>query len=80
MQADLWLHCMGALPSGREVTHLEGLPESEVGEEDVFLQRVPNVPLVPLADRFIIDGDASGVVWDPTHQGVQQGCLSCSYP
>ncbi len=61
------------------ITYLESLSESEVWEEDVFLQRVSHLPAVLLGDRLLVDGDGSAVVLYSTHQGVQQSRLTGSY-
>ena len=57
-------------------THHKGLSKSEVGEEDVLLQHVANLPLEVLVERVAVQEDVPGVRPQSTREHVQQRRLS----
>lgn len=61
-------------PEARRV--LQGLPQRQVGEEDVLLQDVADAPLPPLGQALPVQADASRVQLGAARQAVQEGCLA----
>ena len=61
-------------------THHERLPQCEVGEEDVILEDIADLPLEVLVEGLSVQQDLPGVWLQPAGQHVQQRGLTGTCP
>lgn len=68
-------NCRDCASQYEDATYLEGLSEGEVGEEDVLLQHIADLPFPALAQSLPVQTNAARVQFHSSRQTIEQRCL-----